>query len=64
MIIIPLLFIISCYFMVSLSISAEQFIIHYIISVLIYSSGSSLGLCIGSFVKDSRSVPNIIPLFM
>jgi len=47
--------------MAHLSITIEQLAIHYLITILMYSTGSSLGLCLGALAKDAEVVPALVP---
>lgn len=49
--------------MVDFANTAEQFFIHYLVFALMAFNGASLGLLIGSIVKDPKSVSGVIPLF-
>jgi hypothetical protein len=44
------------YFIIGLSATFHQFLVHYATSILIGISGSSLGLLIGVLAKDSRAI--------
>ncbi len=61
---IPLLITTIYYFMIGLGLTAEQFFVHYLISVLMGLCGSSLGLFLGSVILDEKSVSAVIPLVL
>lgn len=64
LILIPLLNTSIYYFMIGLAPTGGQFFLHYLISLLMGLSGSSLGLFLGSVILDEKSISAIVPIVM
>jgi ABC-type multidrug transport system permease subunit len=64
LLLIPLINVSIYYFMIGLAPTAQQFFLHYLISVLMGLNGSSLGLFLGSVVLDAKSVSAIMPIVL
>lgn len=64
LILVPLLYSIILYWMVGLSNTAGQFFTFYFISFLISFAGNSLGLMLGSSVKDAKLITVLTPVII
>ena len=62
MMIMPLIFILMFYWMVGFASTFEQFILFYMVVVLINLVGNSIGLLLGSVITDSKSLADGVTL--